>query len=151
MKYVKADISLTAEIHSIVQKTIKTVYPKYYPSEVVSFFCSLHAAGNIEKDIKNRQVYVLYHDNVMVGTGSITENHITRVYVLMQYQGRGYGTFIIKQLETEIQKNYDCAFLDASLPAVMLYEKLGYKTVSHQKYDLNNGVVLIYEIMKKEF
>ena len=87
----------------------------------------------------------------MVGTGSVTENHITRVYVLPQYQGRGYGTIIIKQLETEIPRNYDCAVLDASLPAVMLYEKLGYKTVSHQKYDLNNGVVLIYEIMKKEF
>ena len=65
------------------------------------------------------------------------------------YQGRGYGTYIIKKLEEEIQKEYDIAVLDASLPAVMLYEKLGYKTVHHNKYVLENDVVLIYEVMEK--
>lgn len=38
MKYIKADNKLCGEIYSFVQLTIKTVYPKYYPKEVVSFF-----------------------------------------------------------------------------------------------------------------
>lgn len=29
-------------VHEVVQRTIKTIYPKYYPSEVVDFFCELH-------------------------------------------------------------------------------------------------------------
>lgn len=151
MKYIKADVNLTSEIHSIVQDTIKTAYPKYYPAGVVDFFCELHSVNNIQKDIEDGRVYALYDNDVLVGTGSFHENHITRVYVLPEYQGRGFGTYIIHQLESKIKMNYDCAVLDASLPAVMLYEKHGYKTVSHQRYELNDGIVLVYEIMKKCF
>lgn len=41
------------------------------------------------------------------------------------------------------------AVLDASLPAAVLYEKLGYKTAAHKKLPLKNAVVLVYEIMEK--
>jgi len=40
--------------------------------------------------------------------------------------------------------------LDASLPGVHLYEKLGYKTLEHKKYFVKNDVVLVYDIMVKE-
>ena len=36
------------------------------------------------------------------------------------------------------------------MPAVALYEKLGFTTVKHEKYPVENGVVLVYEIMEKE-
>lgn len=39
--------------------------------------------------------------------------------------------------------------LDASLPAVFLYEHRGYKTVGHGIYELENDVKLVYEVMKK--
>ncbi|MDE6723871.1 MAG: GNAT family N-acetyltransferase [Eubacterium sp.] len=150
MKYIKADEQLHSEIHNLVQQTIKTVYPKYYPKEIVDFFCELHSLDNIRKDIENETVYALYDNNALVGTGCFSENHITRVYVLPKYQGRGYGTYIITQLENEIKKKYDTAVLDASLPAVMLYEHLGYKTVNHNKYPVKNDVVLIYDIIEKK-
>lgn len=150
MKYIKADNKLCGEIYSLVQLTIKTVYPKYYPKEVVSFFCALHSLDNIGRDIENDNVYALFDNGILVGTGSFLDNHITRVYVLPEYQGRGYGTFIIRQLENEIKKTYKSSVLDASLPAVMLYEKLGYKTLNHSKYIVKNDVVLVYEVMEKE-
>ena len=150
MTYIKADEQLNSEICNLVQQTIKAIYPKYYPREVVDFFCELHSLDNIRKDIENENVYALYDNDVLVGTGCLSDNHITRVYVLPEYQGKGYGTYIIKQLENEIKKKYDSAVLDASLPAVMLYEKLGYKTVNHNKYPLKNDVVLIYEVMEKK-
>jgi len=31
----------------------------------------------------------------------------------------------------------------------MLYEKLGYKTIKHNKYPVKNNAVLIYEVMVK--
>ncbi|MBD5083390.1 MAG: GNAT family N-acetyltransferase [Clostridiales bacterium] len=150
MKYIKADEQMHNEIYNRVQQTIKEIYPKYYPKDVVDFFCELHSLDNIRKDIENENVYVLYDNNALVGTGCFSDNHITRVYVLPDYQGRGYGTYIIKQLENDIKKKYDTVVLDASLPAVMLYEKLGYKTVNHNKYPLKNDVVLIYEVMEKK-
>ena len=150
MKYIKADEQLNSEIYNLVQQTIKEIYPKYYPKDVVDFFCELHSLDNIRKDIENENVYAFYDNDVLVGTGCFSDNHITRVYVLPEYQGRGYGTYIIKHLENDIKNRYDTVVLDASLPAVMLYEKLGYKTVNHNKYPLKNDVTLIYEVMEKK-
>lgn len=77
------------------------------------------------------------------------KNHITRVYVLPNYQKKGFGTFIIKNMEDQIAKNYDKVYLGVSLPAAALYEKLGFSTMKHEKYPVENEVVLVYEIMGK--
>ena len=37
MKYMEAGIEDCERIYALVQETIKTVYPKYYPREVVVF------------------------------------------------------------------------------------------------------------------
>lgn len=138
------------DVYNIVQHTIKTIYPKYYPTEVVDFFCELHNKDAIAKDIENGHVKILEVDDKMIATGCFVENHITRVYVLPEYQKKGYGTYIIKNMETEIMDKYDKVNLDASLPAAALYEKLGFTTVKHEKHPVENGVILVYEIMEKE-
>lgn len=38
-------------VYDVVQYTIRTIYPKYYPVEVVNFFCQLHSKEAILKDI----------------------------------------------------------------------------------------------------
>ncbi len=53
-------------------------------------------------------------------------------------------------LEKEIAKKHRKISLDASLPASYLYEKRGYRTLTHGKWNVENGVVLVYEIMEKE-
>lgn len=137
------------EVYSLVQQTIKAVYPKYYPAEVVDFFCELHSKEAILKDIEKGNVCILREDDRIIGTGSFVENHITRVYVLPEYQKNGYGTIIMKSIEAEIMKKYEKAYLEASLPAVGLYEKLGYTTVKHDRFSVENDVVLVYEVMEK--
>lgn len=138
------------DVYNIVQHTIKTIYPKYYPVEVVDFFCELHNKDAIAKDIENGHVKILEVDDKMIATGCFMENHITRVYVLPEYQKKGHGTYIIKNMEAEIMEKYDKVNLDASLPAAALYEKLGFTTVKHEKHPVKNGRVLVYEIMEKE-
>lgn len=66
------------------------------------------------------------------------------------YQNRGCGSQIMDYVETEIAKKHDIAILDASLPAVCLYEHRGYKTVGHGICEMKNYVKLIYEIMEKK-
>lgn len=150
MEYKKATLQESESIYKLVQDTIKIVYPKYYPKEVVDFFCEHHSLENILRDIENGVVGVLIDNDRMVGTGCYQDNHITRVYVLPEFQGRGYGTFIMEQLEDNIAVEYDTVFLDASLPASHLYEKRGYQTIRHDRWNVENGVVLVYEIMEKE-
>ena len=40
-------------VYDVVQHTIRTIYPKYYPAEVVDFFCEHHSKAAILNDIKN--------------------------------------------------------------------------------------------------
>lgn len=150
MNYELAATEDLQTVYDVVQHTIKTIYPKYYPAEVVDFFCKIHNREAIAKDIENGYVGVLKIDGTIVATGSFAENHITRVYVLPEYQKKGYGTFIMKTIETQIGEKYDKAYLDASLPAAALYEKLGFCTKKHEHYPVANGVILVYEVMEKE-
>ena len=116
----------------------------------VEFFCEFHCQENILKDIKAGLVGVLIKDNEIVGTGCYKDNYITRVYVKPAFQKQGYGSYIMQCLENEIGLQCDSVCLDASLPASHLYEKRGYKTIKHERCNVENDVVLVYEIMEKE-
>lgn len=105
MKYELAKSEDLQAVYDVVQHTIKTIYPKYYPAEVVDFFCELHSKDTISKDIENGYVSVLKIDEKIVATGCFVDNHITRVYVLPEYQKKGYGTFIIKISKNRSVKN----------------------------------------------
>lgn len=149
MEYVTAVPAMAKEIRSVLHTTIQTVYPKYYPHEVVNFFCRLHSEAHILEGIASGNMSVLLEDGVIVGTGCFDQNHITGVYVLPRCQGKGFGSHIMDRLESQIRKDYEASRLDASLPAVRLYERRGYRTVGHDACALEDGVMLIYEIMEK--
>lgn len=151
IEYRKATIDEADRVCYIVQQTISAFYPDYYTQAVVDFFGRLHSIDNIKKDIEQGRIGVLIKDGEIIGTGSHTDNHITRVYVLPVYQGQGFGSMIMDELEKEIFASYDYCELDASLPACIFYENRGYKTVKHIKYDIGDGAFMIYEIMRKKY
>ncbi len=150
VKYVTATSDMADAIYNVLHTTIKMIYPNYYPKEVVDFFCRHHSKEHILDGISSGNMGVLIDENVIVGTGCYDANHITGVYVLPSYQQKGYGSYIISYLEEQIIKNHDAVILDASLSAVCLYERRGYKTVGHGVYELENNVKLVYEIMEKK-
>ena len=49
MIYELATIEELHAVYDLVQYTIKKVYPKYYPAEVVVFFCELHSKEAIKR------------------------------------------------------------------------------------------------------
>ncbi|MCX4327168.1 MAG: GNAT family N-acetyltransferase [Lachnospiraceae bacterium] len=150
MEYITAAPDMADAIYNVLHTTIKTVYPKYYPKEVADFFCKHHNREHILDGIASGNMGVLMDGNVIAGTGCFDNNHITGVYVLPCYQKKGFGTQIMDSLETKIIQKYNVSILDASLPAVCLYENRGYKTVGHGIYELENDVKLVYEIMEKK-
>lgn len=137
-------------ITAIVQQTIQQIYPRYYPDGVVRFFSELHQAEHVMADIEKGCVWMLQVDNQIVGTGTLVENHITRVFVLPEYQGTGYGSRIMEALEKLAAEEYRTVCLDASLPAAAFYAGRGYGTVNHGAVETGQNQVLIYEIMNKE-
>lgn len=150
MEYRMATEKDTEQIFMLVQHTIKSIYPKYYPKEIVDFFCSHHSEENISRDIKDGLVSILQNDSRIVGTGCYKDNYITRVYVDPACQGQGHGSYIMQCLEDKITLQHNSVILDASLPASHLYETRGYQTIKHERLTVENDVILVYEVMEKD-
>lgn len=91
------------EEHCVKQTAIKTVYPKYYPKEVVDFFCKHHSKEHILEGIASGNMGVLIYNDLIVGTGCFDGNHITGVYVLPSYQNQGCGSHMMNCLEKKIE------------------------------------------------
>lgn len=146
-------------VRSIVDATIKTVYPRYYPEDVVNFFLQYHSDESIRDDIASGSVYLVTgiagEDNILeardtvVGTGTIHGDEICRMFVLPQYQGRGFGTTLLRTLEGRIAESYGRSRLDSSLPAYSMYLKAGYLPVAWQKIEMGSGRVLCFNAMEK--
>lgn len=140
------DLSVIADI---VRSTINEICPRYYPKGAVEFFLKYHNKDSISQDIADGNVYLLEDDNNIVGTVTINGNEINRLYVLPEYQGKGYGGFLLEYAEEIIFKDNNEIILYSSLPAKSMYIKRGYKEYRYEIFDTDNGDFLCCDIMKK--
>lgn len=137
------------QVADIVRKTIQNIYPKYYPTGAVQFFLNLHCEEHIKKVMAEEQIYFAIVQGKIVGTGSIRKNEICRLFILPQYQKKGYGSSLMDYLEKMIFQNYKTIYVAASFPAEQLYLKRGYKIISYEKIETENGDFLCYHTMEK--
>lgn len=72
-----------AKVAEIVEKTIRAIYPHYYPSGEVQFFLDLHNEDRIRGAAGREEIYFAVVQGEIVGTGSIRGNEICRQYILM--------------------------------------------------------------------
>ncbi|MFT4106883.1 MAG: GNAT family N-acetyltransferase [Lacrimispora sp.] len=144
-----ASLTDLGDIKNIVCQTIQTIYSRYYPKGAVEFFLSHHCEANIRSDIVSQTVSVLEIEDVPVGTVTIKEFEICRLFVLPQYQGNGYGRALLDFAEQIIADKHTKIRLDASLPAKEIYLKRGYKEIESHSILTENGDYLFYDIMEK--
>ena len=124
-KITKAEIDEIPLIEEIVSATIKEIYPKYYPEEVVTFFLELHNTESIKKDVLAKKTYVIQRKNILVGTATVDENHICRLFVLPEYQGQGIGKHLINMVK-EHYSDYLRIVIVAYNNRVSFYEGCGF-------------------------
>ena len=86
-EYVTADFDMADGIYKVLHTTIETIYPKYYPKEVVEFFCGHHSREHVLEGIASGNMRALIEDNTIMGIGCFDGNHITGVYVLLPEAG----------------------------------------------------------------
>lgn len=150
MDIYKAERSDLETVKKISHSAINAVYPHYYPVGAVEFFLAHHCDENILKDIDKGRVYLLRDDKgCNVGTVTVADNEMTRLFVLPEYQGKGLGSILIGFAEQRIAEDHDMIMLDASLPAKAIYIKKGYSFVSYHSIDCSNGDKLCYDEMIK--
>ena len=105
------------KVAEIVEKTIRAVYPHYYPSGAVQFFLDLHNEQRIREAFIREDIYFAVTQGKIVGTGSIRGNEICRLFILPEYQAKGYGSRIMDLLEDMVFRKYHAVHIDASFPA----------------------------------
>lgn len=149
MQIVRAQSEQFDTVKRITHKTISEIYPHYYASGVVDFFLAHHSNENIMKDILAGIVYLILDGEEAIGTVTIKENEICRLFVLPKYQHKGFGRQLLDFAEKMIAEEYTEIYLDSSLPAKSTYLKKGYVAVEAHKIVAGNGDVLCYDLMKK--
>lgn len=85
----------------------------------------------------------------VVGTVTIKDNEVCRLFVLPSYQGNGYGTEMLNFAEKVISNKYSKAILAASLPAKNLYLNRGYRDVEYNIICTKYDDFLCYDVMEK--
>lgn len=138
------------QVSAIVRETIQKVYPHYYPSGAVQFFLDLHSEARIKEVMSYEEIYLAMVQENIIGTGSIRKNEICRLFILPEYQGKGYGSRLMDLLEAWIFENYPKVHIDASFPAESMYLRRGYQIISYEKMETENGDFLCYHTMEKE-
>ena len=138
-------------VKEITRNTIKIVYPKYYPVGAVEFFLKYHSDENISEDIRYQRTFLCIDDKGnKVGTVTIKENDIGRLFVLPEFQGKGYGKALLDYAEKLISRNYSEIILDASLAAKKIYLNRGYAEIEYKTVMTDNGDFLCWDIMTKK-
>ena len=99
--------------------------------------------------MEKEKIYLVFAGDHVVGTGSIRENEICRLLILPEYQQKGYGSQLMDVLEKQVFQNNPVIHIDASFPAESMYLKRGYKIISYEKIETENGDFLCYHRMEK--
>ena len=145
-----AEMTDLESVLHITRDTISQIYSHYYADGVVEFFLQHHSRENVLSDIEKGIVWLLEKDDCLVGTVTIKENAVNRLFVLPKYQSHGYGSQLMDFAEDKIAENFNHIHLDSSLAAKEMYLKRGYKEKRTCKIQADNGDILIYDEMEKQ-
>lgn len=137
------------KVAEIVEKTIRAVYPHFYPPGAVQFFLDLHNEQRIKVALAREDIFLAIIQGEVVGTGSIRKNEICRLFILPEYQSKGYGSRLMDLLENLVFRQYQTVHVDASFPAESMYLKRGYQIRTYEKIETEGGDYLCYHTMGK--
>lgn len=144
-----AEMTDLERVLQITHDTISEIYSHYYADGVVDFFSKHHSRENVLSDIENGIVWLLEENGCLVGTVTVKKNAVNRLFVLPEYQSRGYGSQLMDFAENKIAEKFGYVHIDSSLAAKEMYLKRGYKEKKTCGIQAENGDILIYDEMEK--
>jgi GNAT superfamily N-acetyltransferase len=136
------------DVRELVCRTIDVSYRGAYSAQAIAFFKAYHSADNISKDTERGHALVATAGGRIIGTGTLLDGEIKRVFVDPEMQGQGYGGALMRALIAEAKaEGLGSVSLDASLVSRGMYEHLGFRFVRDGCHDLGDGLTLDYTVM----
>jgi len=137
-------------VYGLIQNAVAISYRDIYPEEALDLYKEYHNRDNILNDATAGYCVVAENGSEIVGTGTLLEGNVRRVYINPSYQHTGIG----KQLYNEMEKKakvYNNAVLElgASLIARRFWESLGFTVISEEFVPIKNDKKLQFYRMTK--
>jgi GNAT superfamily N-acetyltransferase len=134
----------------VIHATIDGVYTPVYPPRTIQFFKIFHSVDSITERAQKGHILVVEQEGSIVGTAASLENRIFGMFVLPDFQGRGYGRDLMDALETQIKADgHTEAVLSMSLPSEGFYRSRGYIDFEEYSRDVGGGEMLVFSDAKK--
>ena len=144
-----------AVLHRLLQNTIDISYQEVYPPEAVKLFKEYNSEKQILIDAVDGYTIAVVYNGEIVGTGTLVGDHIShisRVYIDPQYQHRGMGKMIVRELENKaLKEELTIINLDGSLASRDFWESLGYNVRKEDSIPVENDRRLYLYRMSKTF
>lgn len=136
------------ETAAVIAETTRISNSKDYPPEYIEALTKSHSAEVLKKRAEEGHMYVLVTDGRIIGCGTIApfwgspdESILLTIFILPEFQGKGFGRQLISVLE---QDEYGIRAkrieIPASITGVQFYRKLGYDWKNSDD-SLENGVL----------
>ena len=144
----KADIE---DVWALVQHTICVSYRPDYSPEAIRFFQDYHPREKILDDAANGMILVAEHEQEIVGTGTIREAHIRRVFIHPSRQSLGIGSLIASELETRaIRNGWTTVDLSSAIGSRTFWELRGFYVSQEHFRPVDDNLVIHYYTMTKD-
>jgi len=137
-------------VHKLVIKVVDTCYQGVYPAGALVLYKNFHCRENILNDTRSGYCVVAENSGEIVGTGTLLNDWVRRVYVDPDYQKAGIGGMIYQSLEKralEIQVPH--LRLSASLIAREFWESQNFVFMREENIPTPNDEKLSFYLMSK--
>lgn len=136
-------------LYDLIHDTIEKTYHIYYPKEAVDYFHQHHLKENLLQALDKEVTLLFLLDDEIIATGSFEDNYIKRMFVNPKFQGRGYGSRILNELEDLIKKEgINEVKLSSSLGAYDFYLMHGYEQEDICSIDVSNAKLVYIDMVK---
>jgi GNAT superfamily N-acetyltransferase len=137
-------------VRRLIHQTIDVCYSGVYPSRAVQFFKEFHSEEKIMERHRKGEILVVEQDGDVIATGSIVGNDIFGVFVHPEFQHRGHGGALMRELENRAKaRGFTESELNVSLPSRGFYKSLGYEMLEECSMDMGEGQHLDFWKAKK--
>ncbi len=139
-----------AFLYRMVQDAIDISYRKVYPPEAVDYFKEHHSMGDILSDASLGYTVVADCSGEMLGTGTLLDTNVRRVYINPLHRYKGIGKLIVAELERRALDEMIVSLdLSASLVSKRFWESCGFMVQSEDSLPVGNNQKLHYYTMVK--
>lgn len=127
------------ELLAFVHEMIEASYYPAYPREVVGLFLRYHNRDNVISDAANGRIWVAWDDGRIIGTVTVANGELSRMFVSPAARGRGGGAQLAREAI-----DYACEAGISKLTAWAVpfargfYEKLGFMLLNADVTNFEN-------------